>query len=82
MTKVTIRDLRTRFPVVREAVEREGEVVVTDHGVPAFVLRPYATGETARPATIDYYARLRARMPRRLTAAQRQRLDSGDRDER
>lgn len=82
MTKVTIRDLRTRFPRVRAAVQAEGEVVVTEHGRPAFVLRPFVAARSGRTPTTDYFARLRARMPRALSAAQRAALDDDDRGER
>lgn len=80
MTKVSVRDLRTRFPAVRAAVQREGEVVVTDHGEPVMVLSAY-TPRAKTPPKRDYFARLSARMPKPLTAAQRRALDA-DRDER
>ena len=41
MATATIRDLRTQFPRLKELIAREGEVIVTDHGRPAFVLRSY-----------------------------------------
>jgi prevent-host-death family protein len=82
MSSVTIRDLRTRFPAVREVIRREGEVVVTEHGKPTFVLVAYDAGPAARSAKRDYYARLVARMPAPLSAAQRRSLDESDRDER
>jgi prevent-host-death family protein len=82
MTKVTIRDLRTRFPAVRSVVQREGEVVVTEHGEPVFVLRPYREPQGTDPPPVDYYERLRSRMPRRLSAARRRALDEADRGER
>jgi antitoxin (DNA-binding transcriptional repressor) of toxin-antitoxin stability system len=83
--RVTIRDLRTRFPVVRDVIEREGEVVVTEHGRDAYVLRAVdaiaLNRAAARPPERDYYARVRGIMPKPLTAAQRARFDA-DRDER
>jgi prevent-host-death family protein len=82
MSSVTIRDLRTRFPAVREVVRREGEVVVTEHGEPAFVLVAYDAPSAPRRKKPDYYGRLLARMPRPLTQAQRRALDEADRDER
>ena len=83
MSRVSVRDLRTRFPVVRAAVEREGEVVVTEHGKPTFVLRAYVAPLGAAPVKRDYYARLIARMPQALTAAEQQALDDANhRDER
>ena len=81
MSTATIRDLRTHFPQVRRLLEQEGEVIVTDHGRPVAVLRafdePRAKGET-----VDYYARLRQRMPKAITKTSRRALDEADRGER
>lgn len=82
MSSVTIRDLRTRFPAVRDVVRREGEVVVTEHGEPAFVLLSYDARPAPRAPKRDYFARLVARMPKPLTATQGRALDDADRDER
>lgn len=81
--RVTVRDLRTRFPAVRDVVEREGEVVVTERGRDAYVLRAVDLAAMTRsPATKrDYFERVREIMPKPLTAAQSALLD-GDRDER
>ncbi|MBX3273404.1 MAG: type II toxin-antitoxin system Phd/YefM family antitoxin [Sandaracinaceae bacterium] len=81
MTSVTIRDLRTRFPAVRDAVDRDGEVVVTEHGRPVMLLRAYVPTDV-QPPEVDDYARLRARMPRKLSARARRALDEADRGER
>jgi prevent-host-death family protein len=79
----TIRDLRTRFPDVRRALDEEGEVVVTEHGRPVVVLRPWMGEERGEaPPRIDHFARLRARMPRPMTAAARRALDEANRGER
>lgn len=82
MKTATIRDLRTRFPKVRRLLAQEGELVVTDRGRPIIVLRPYDEGRVRRSGAVDYYARLRRRMPKPLTAAQRAALDESDRAER
>ena len=82
MRTATIRDLRTRVPAVRRIVEQDGEVVVTDHGKPVIVLRAYEPSTPAAGAPVDYYRRLRARMPKPLTAAQRAALENADRGER
>jgi hypothetical protein len=79
---VSVRDLRTQFPAVREVLEREGEVVVTERGRDAYVLRVVDAPARARAPNRDYYARVREIMPRPLTAAQSARLDGADRDER
>lgn len=82
MRTATIRDLRTRFPRVRKLIEQEGEVVVTDRGRPVMVLRPYDAAAQRSRAPIDYYARLRRRMPRPLSVAARKALDEAARGER
>src|SRR5687768_9450756 len=63
MKTATIRDLRTQFPKVRRLLEQEGEIVITDRGEPVVVLRPYASPPRATAKPLDYYARLRWRMP-------------------
>lgn len=68
MVKASIRDLRTKFPRVRVLIEREGEVVITDRGKPILVLRTFETSRM-RPSNVDYYARLRLRQPRPISAA-------------
>jgi antitoxin (DNA-binding transcriptional repressor) of toxin-antitoxin stability system len=78
---IAIRDLRTKFPRLKELVARDGEVIVTDRGVPAFVLCVYRP-ERARPASVDYFDRLKARQPRPLSAAAAKALDEADRAER
>lgn len=82
MKTATIRDLRTRFPEIRKLLEREGEIVVTDRGKPVVLLRTYDGSTAQRSAPVNYYGRLRQRMPKRLTQAQRRALDEADRGER
>lgn len=82
MVTATIRDLRTRFPVVRKLVEQEGEVVVTHRGRPVIVLRAYEEQPASRRRPVHYWDRLRRRMPRPLTAATRRALDEVNRGER
>lgn len=82
MVKATVRDLRTRFPRVKEWIAREGEVIVTDRGRPAYVLRPYVERPKVRGAEIDYFARLTARQPRPLSRAASRSLDQLNRDDR
>jgi antitoxin (DNA-binding transcriptional repressor) of toxin-antitoxin stability system len=78
----TIRDLRTRFPKIRRMLEQEGQLVVTDRGRPVILLQPYSERVAQRGTRIDYYARLRRRMPKALTAAARRVLDQADCGER
>ena len=82
MKTATIRDLRTRFPKVRRMLEQEGELVVTDHGRPVILLRPYDERSSRSRARIDYYARLKRRMPRPLTVAARRALDEAEHRDR
>jgi antitoxin (DNA-binding transcriptional repressor) of toxin-antitoxin stability system len=78
----TVRDLRTHFPRLKLLVARDGEVVVTDHGKPAFVLRAYLPPARPPAKGIDYFRRLTARQPRSLSAVAVRALDEQDRGER
>ena len=80
-TTASIRDLRTRFPHLKDLIEREGEVIVTDHGRPAYVLRRYQA-PAGPPPPIDYLARLKRRMPKPMTDAATRALDDANRQER
>jgi antitoxin (DNA-binding transcriptional repressor) of toxin-antitoxin stability system len=82
MVTATVRDLRTRFPKLKAIIAREGEVVVTDRGRPAYVLRPYRTRPPSKVPSIDYYARLKSRQPRPLSRKESRALDEADRGER
>jgi antitoxin (DNA-binding transcriptional repressor) of toxin-antitoxin stability system len=82
MTTATIRDLRTKFPKVRHLVETKGEVIVTERGKPRFLLRPYQVRLSKGPPPIDFYERLVARMPKRLTERQSRAIDELNRGER
>lgn len=69
MAKASIRQLRTEFPKVRAMIEREGEVVVTERGRPAFVMSAYShrSPTKQKPKKIDYYARLLSYMPKPIS---------------
>jgi hypothetical protein len=81
MTTASVRQLRTEFPKVRKAILREGEVVVTERGQAAYVIRPYTKPKKAKPKKIDYYARLLSYMPKPISAETERYLDA-DRDDR
>lgn len=74
MQTVTFRQLRTRFPEVRKLIEREGEVILSDQGRPAFVISEHPARQMRRMARsrksqkIDYYARLLSYMPEPISA--------------
>ena len=82
MRTATVRDLRTKFPKLKAIIALEGELIVTDHGRPAYVLRAYSPPPARRPAQIDYFARLRAKQPRPISRAASDALDEHDRGER
>ena len=82
MLTATIRDLRTKFPKVRHLIETRGEVVVTEHGEPRFVLRPYQAQPSRKTSAVDFYRRLVARMPNMLTEKQSRGIDELNRGER
>jgi hypothetical protein len=63
-------------------LEQDGEVIVTDHGRPIAILKQFVERQTTRPSSIDYYARLRRRMPKPIAKAARRALDEADRAER
>ncbi len=65
----TIRELRTDFRSVKRRIEQHGEVVITDHGEPAYVLRPLPQRPKGGEPLPDYYSRLLKRQPRALSAA-------------
>ena len=64
----TIRQLRTDFRSVKRSIEQHGEVVVTDHGEPAYVIKLLSAPAKKRRPLPDYYARLRKRQPEGLSA--------------
>ena len=70
MATASIRDLRNRFPKIKEMVETQGEVIVTDRGQPKYRLTLFTPGQSAkaRPAK-DYMARLRRHQQRPISAA-------------
>jgi len=83
MTTVTVRNLRNEFPKVKEVVEAEGEVIVTDNGQPRYKLVLYTPAPPARKSQVkDYMSRMRRHQPRPLSAAAAKSLDEENRGER
>jgi len=82
MNKASIRQLRTEFPKVRAMIAREGEVVVTERGQAAYVIKPYAAPRKKRAAKKDYYARLLSNMPKPISAEASRAIDELNRGER
>ena len=60
----TIRQLRTDFRSVKRKIEQHGEVIVTDHGEPAYIIKLVPAPVRKRPSLPDYYSRLRKRQPK------------------
>jgi antitoxin (DNA-binding transcriptional repressor) of toxin-antitoxin stability system len=67
----TIRQLRTDFRSVKRRIEEHGEVVITDNGEPAYVIKPLPSPSQRKAAPMpDYYARLVKRQPKPLSSAE------------
>ena len=64
----TIRELRVDFRAVKRRIEEHGEVVITDHGEPAYVIRLLPARPRQRRSLPDYYGRLLKRQPPPLSA--------------
>ena len=83
MATATVRDLRNHFPKVKEMVETEGEVIVTDKGQPKYKLTLYTAPQRRKPRPAkDYMSRLRQYQPRPISMAAAQSLDDENRGER
>ncbi|MCW5547489.1 MAG: type II toxin-antitoxin system Phd/YefM family antitoxin [Opitutaceae bacterium] len=82
MKTASVRQLRTEFPKVRDIIEREGEVVVTERGQAAYVIRPYRVVRKRKPAKKDYLARLLDNMPKPISAEASRAIDEMNRGER
>ena len=65
----TIRELRTDFRSVKRKIEQHGEIIITDNGDPAYVIKPVAPPRPVKKARMpDYYGRLLKRQPKPMTA--------------
>lgn len=64
----TIRELRTDFRAVKRRIEQHGQVVITDHGQPAYVIKSLPEKPKKEAPLPDYYARLIKRQPKALPA--------------
>ena len=83
MATTTIRDLRNHFPKVKQIVETEGEVIVTDNGKPKYKLTLYTPSSTNKTAGVkDYMERLRRHQARPIRAAAARSLRDENRGER
>ncbi len=75
----SIRELRTDFRAVKRKLEQHGELIITDNGEPAYVMRP-VTRET-KPGTPmpDYLARVLRRQPKAMTEEETRRFHEENR---
>jgi antitoxin (DNA-binding transcriptional repressor) of toxin-antitoxin stability system len=64
----TIRELRTDFRAVKRRIEEHGEVVITDRGEPAYVIKSLPSSPSKTAFLPDYYARLLKRQREPLSA--------------
>jgi antitoxin (DNA-binding transcriptional repressor) of toxin-antitoxin stability system len=78
----SIRDLRNRFPEIRKIVEREGEVLLTEKGLPRYRLTLYTPPVGDKKPPIDYWMRLNAYQPKSMTKAQARALHDENRGDR
>jgi antitoxin (DNA-binding transcriptional repressor) of toxin-antitoxin stability system len=82
MAKATIRELRTAFPQLKRIIAREGELIITDRGRPAYILRSYSAPPARRVKRIDYFRRLTETQPHPLSRASAKALDKANRGDR
>jgi len=75
----TIRELRTDFRSVKRKIEQHGEIIITDNGDPAYVIKPVAQKPKRRAVAPDYYARLIQIMPKPMTQEESRRLQEENR---
>ena len=68
LTTTTIRELRTDFRSVKRKIEQHGQLVITDRGQPAYLLKALPRPRKGAAPMPDYYSRLRKRQPVPLTA--------------
>ena len=79
---VSIRDLRLKFPAIRDRIREHGEVIITDNGVPAYSLKPLPKVHPKAPEPVDYWARLSRQKSKPLTAEQTKSLHEENRGDR
>lgn len=76
MTESTasIRELRTNFRSVKRRIEEHGEVVITDRGEAAYVIKAVTPSLQVSTPLPDYYARMLKRQPKALSAEETRRF--------
>lgn len=77
----SIRELRTDFRAVKRKLEQHGELIITDNGEPAYVVRPVARQPKEATPMPDYYARVLRRQPKAMSKEAAQRFHEENRGE-
>jgi len=80
-TTATIRELRTDFRAVKRKIEQEGEVVITDHGEPAYLLKALPRKPVRKKRSYDHYVRLLKRQPKPIPEEEMRRFWEEERRE-
>ena len=70
----TIRELRTDFRAVKRRIEEHGEVIITDRGEPAYVIKVLPKSVQKREPLPDYHARLLRRQPSPISSEETRRF--------
>lgn len=78
----TIRELRLDFRSIKRKVEQFGEIVITDNGVPSYILRPAPAKRKKHAQQPDYWARLQKREAKPLNAEATKSLHRENRGDR
>ena len=81
-TTASIREIRTNFRSVKRKVEANGEVVITDNGIPRFLLKALPAPAPKHGRMPDYHARLLEEQPRSLSPKQTRQLHEENRGDR
>ena len=83
MATASIRDFRNRFPKIKKMVEAQGEVIVTDKGLPKYKLTLFTPKKSRKaPSAKDYMARLARHQARPISAAAAKALQNENRGSR
>ena len=80
--QVSIRDLRLKFPEIRRQIQEHGEVIITDNGIPSYLLKGLPKQPAPNPAPVDYWARLVAQQPVPMSTEEAQALLDENRGDR
>ena len=66
----SIRELRTDFRGVKRKIEQHGQIVITDNGEPAYLIKALPRQSPNSANALDYYARLLKHQPKPLSGPQ------------